>query len=386
MLAAVPTEACGLAVTTLVVVDGGDDRTDEIAKESGAVTFVLSENLGHGYALRVGYALCIELGAQYVVTLDADGQNDPAEIPVMLQPLVDDEADFVVASRRPRAATPPRTASARPGVRVFSWTMSAMGHTKLTDTSNGYRALRVSMLDDIAYRLIQPQYQTAELLIIAMKRGWRVTERPTVWLPRASGTTKKGKNWLFGFRYGRVVPTPGGSTGAPSRTQIQPELQQLRSWQQCLAAPGADQHQAVGFLRQQAGVPFRRRGAPVDSSNQGWSDQRAFASSNRRRVPSRSRGPLFEGLRIPFGSLNREEVATVDVERYSELTAGVGNRMDCLVTEDEDLTGREFSAADFFETVRSSAEECIVLLAAVQPDHRPHAVVVGMRAIPGVHA
>ena len=83
--------------------------------------------------------------------------------------------------------------------------MSAMGHTKLTDTSNGYRALRVSMLDDVAYRLVQPQYQTAELLIIAMKRGWRVTERPTVWLPRASGTTKKGKNWLFGFRYGRVV-------------------------------------------------------------------------------------------------------------------------------------------------------------------------------------
>ena len=83
--------------------------------------------------------------------------------------------------------------------------MSAMGHTKLTDTSNGYRALRVSMLDDVAYRLVQPQYQTAELLIIAMKRGWRVSEQPTVWLPRASGTTKKGKNWLFGFRYGRVV-------------------------------------------------------------------------------------------------------------------------------------------------------------------------------------
>jgi glycosyltransferase involved in cell wall biosynthesis len=204
VLAAVPTEACGLAVTTLVVVDGGNDRTDDISKESGAVTFVLGENLGHGYALRVGYALCIELGAQYVVTLDADGQNDPSEIPVMLQPLVDDEADFVVASRvLGRDTTTDRFRKA--GVRVFSWTMSAMGHTNLTDTSNGYRALRVSMLDDVAHRLIQPQYQTAELLIIAMKRGWRVTERPTVWLPRASGTTKKGKNWLFGFRYGRVV-------------------------------------------------------------------------------------------------------------------------------------------------------------------------------------
>jgi glycosyltransferase involved in cell wall biosynthesis len=204
VLAAMPSEACGRPVTTLVIVDGGSDRTDVVAKEAGAVTFVLTENLGHGYALRVGYSLCIDLGATYVVTLDADGQNDPGEIPVMLQPLVDDEADFVVASRVLGQDT--TTDSFRKaGVRVFSYVMSAMGRTKLTDTSNGYRALRVSMLDDIAHRLVQAQYQTAELLIIAMRRGWRVTERPTVWLPRASGTTKKGKNWLFGFRYGRVV-------------------------------------------------------------------------------------------------------------------------------------------------------------------------------------
>jgi glycosyltransferase involved in cell wall biosynthesis len=204
VLTAVPREACGLAVTTLVIVDGGSDKTDRVSLDSGAVTFVLDENLGHGYALRVGYALCTELGAEYVVTLDADGQNDPSEIPVLLQPLVDDESDFVVASRvLGRDTTTDRFRKA--GVRVFSWIMSAMGHTRLTDTSNGYRALRVSMLDDVAYRLVQPQYQTAELLIVAMKRGWRVSERPTVWLPRASGTTKKGKNWHFGLRYGRVV-------------------------------------------------------------------------------------------------------------------------------------------------------------------------------------
>jgi len=204
VLEAMPDEACGLAVTTLVVVDGGRDKTDQVAKDAGAVTFVLGENLGHGYALGVGYALGMELGADYVVTLDADGQNDPAEIPIMLQPLVDDEADFVVASRvLGRDTTSDRFRKA--GVRVFSWIMSAMGHTRLTDTSNGYRALRVTLLDDVAHRLVQPQYQTAELLIIAMRRGWRVAERPTMWLPRSSGTTKKGKNWLFGFRYGRVV-------------------------------------------------------------------------------------------------------------------------------------------------------------------------------------
>jgi glycosyltransferase involved in cell wall biosynthesis len=204
VLDAMPKEACDLELTTLVVVDGGTDRTDQVSLDHHAVTFVLTENLGHGYALRVGYALCIELGAQYVLTLDADGQNDPAEIPLMLEPLVTDEADFVVASRRlGHDTTTDRFRKA--GVRFFSAIISTLGGTKLTDTSNGYRALRVTMLEDVAHRLIQCQYQTAELLMICLKRGWRVTERPTEWHPRASGTTKKGKNYLFGFRYGRVV-------------------------------------------------------------------------------------------------------------------------------------------------------------------------------------
>ncbi len=204
VLKAVPSEVCGLAVTALVVVDGGEDATDQVARDQGAVTFALPVNLGHGVALRVGYDLCVTKGARYVVTLDADGQNDPAEMETMLRPLVDDAADFVVASRR-LGVDQTEDRSRPAGVVFFAWLMNRLVGTRLTDTSNGYRALRVSMLEDVAYRLIQPQYQTAELLIVAMRRGWRVTERPTVWLPRASGTTKKGKNWLFGFRYGRVV-------------------------------------------------------------------------------------------------------------------------------------------------------------------------------------
>jgi glycosyltransferase involved in cell wall biosynthesis len=185
-------------------VDGGDDRTNQVALEAGALTFTLRENLGHGYALRVGYSLAIELGADFVVTLDADGQNDPAEIPRMLEPLIDDEADFVLGSRRlGQDATSDRLRKA--GVRVFSRVVTALGGAKLTDSSNGFRALRVLMLEDVVDRLTQPQYQTAELLITCLKRGWRVTERPVRWLPRASGTSKKGRNYLFGLRYARVV-------------------------------------------------------------------------------------------------------------------------------------------------------------------------------------
>jgi glycosyltransferase involved in cell wall biosynthesis len=204
VLAKVPATACGLDVTTLVVVDGGTDATDAVALAGGALTFVFPTNLGHGLALRVGYRIAVAHGARFVVTPDADGQNDPGEIETILQPLVDDEADFVVASRRLGVDT---TADSyrKAGVVFFAWLMNRLNHTSLTDTSNGYRALRATMLADIVDRLEQEQYQTAELLTTAVRRGWRVTERPAVWHERTSGESKKGTNFLYGFRYARVL-------------------------------------------------------------------------------------------------------------------------------------------------------------------------------------
>jgi glycosyltransferase involved in cell wall biosynthesis len=204
VLAAVPREVHGLAVTTLVIVDGGEDGTADVARDSGAATFVLPVNLGHGVALRVGYDLCISLGAEYVVTLDADGQNDPSELPVMVEPLLDDGVDFVVASRR-LGVDETSDRVRRAGVYFFATLMNVLTGSKLTDTSSGYRAIRVAVLSDVLGRLQQDQYQTAELLITAVRRGWQVAERPTVWHPRASGESKKGTNLLFGARYTDVV-------------------------------------------------------------------------------------------------------------------------------------------------------------------------------------
>jgi glycosyltransferase involved in cell wall biosynthesis len=204
VLSRVPAKACGLAVAPLVVVDGGADATDRVALDAGATTFVLPVNLGHGVALRVGYDLCVRGGAQYVVTLDADGQNDPAEMEDLLQPLVDDEADVVVGSRRlGRDETADRYR--RAGVVWFSWLVNLLMGSGLTDTSNGFRALRAAMLSDVVPRLEQDQYQTAELLITAMSRGWRVAERPMVWHERRSGHSKKGGNLAYGIRYATVV-------------------------------------------------------------------------------------------------------------------------------------------------------------------------------------
>ncbi|HMK62052.1 MAG TPA: glycosyltransferase family 2 protein [Acidimicrobiales bacterium] len=202
LLRRVPADAAGMAVSTLVVVDGGDDGTDKVVADAGAYCAVLPVNMGQGVALRLGYQLAAEHGARYVVTIDADGQDEPGAVPELLAPLVSGEADFVIASRRlgtDETTDPMR----RAGAVVFSAVINRLLGQHLTDTSNGLRALRIEVLEDVT--LEQDQYQTAELIISAAARGWRLTEVPVVRHPRSSGTSKKGRNALFALRYARVI-------------------------------------------------------------------------------------------------------------------------------------------------------------------------------------
>jgi glycosyltransferase involved in cell wall biosynthesis len=202
VLKAVPAEVDGLAVSTLVVVDGGDDGTEDIVAAHGAYCAVLPVNMGHGVALRLGYELAAAHGARYVVTIDADGQNDPAELPTFLAPLLADESDFVIGSRRLGIdETTDRFRMA--GVVFYAAIINFLIGKHLTDTSNGFRALRIEVLRDVT--LEQDQYQTAELIISAASRGWRITECPVTWHERASGESKKGHNIFFGLQYARVI-------------------------------------------------------------------------------------------------------------------------------------------------------------------------------------
>ena len=202
VLKAVPQEACGLDVSVLVVVDGGDDGTEDIVTGLGCYCAVLPVNMGQGVALRLGYDLAGSRGARYVVTIDADGQDDPGSIADLVAPLVADEADFVIASRRlgvDESTDPLR----RAGVVLFAAVVNALTRQHLSDTSMGLRALKVGLLADVT--LEQDQYQTAELVISAASRGWRITERPTVRHSRSSGESKKGRNVFFALQYARVI-------------------------------------------------------------------------------------------------------------------------------------------------------------------------------------
>ena len=202
VLDGMPAESCGLDVDTLVVVDGATDDTAEVALRHGALTCVAPRNRGQGAALRLGYRLAAERGARYLVTTDADGQYDIAELPELLQPLIDDEADFVTGSR-----TLGRTESTdlvrRAGTHVFAWLVSALTRQKITDTSFGFRAMKIEVPNSV--RLEQQQYQSSELLVGVLARGYRVLERPMTMLARAAGQSKKGNNALYGYRYAKVV-------------------------------------------------------------------------------------------------------------------------------------------------------------------------------------
>ncbi len=202
VLDGMPASACGMDVNTLVVVDGASDATGEVALRHGAHTCIAPTNRGQGAALRLGYRLAAERGARYIVTTDADGQYDIAELPTLLQPIVDGDADFVSGSRTLGTSENPELLR-RAGTHVFAWIVSALTGQRITDTSFGFRAMAAEVPNSV--RLEQPQYQSSELLVGLLARGYRAAEKPMTMRERTAGVSKKGNNLFYGYRYARVV-------------------------------------------------------------------------------------------------------------------------------------------------------------------------------------
>ena len=214
VLAAMPSTVCGLRADTLVVDDGSSDATADVAADSGRAYVVrCPSNRGQGAALRLGYRIAREHGADYVITTDADGQYDVVDMPIALRPLIEGEADFVTGSRR-RGHQPVQDPLRRLGVVVFAWLVGILTGHRLTDTSFGLRAMRADITADIT--LNQPQYQSSELLIGMLSHGHRVLEVPGTMHARDSGASKKGGNWVYGRRYLAVVLGTWWREGCPA--------------------------------------------------------------------------------------------------------------------------------------------------------------------------
>jgi glycosyltransferase involved in cell wall biosynthesis len=199
---ALPNKLCGLATVPIVVSDGSKDGTVAEAGAHGALVCDVPVNRGQGAALRLGYRLAREGGARYIVTTDADGQYNPAEMDAVLGPVVAGDADFVTGSRK-LGSQETKDPVRRLGTWVFAVTISVLTGQRITDSSFGLRAMRAEVTG--AIRLEQPQYQSSELLIAVLTHGFRVAEVPATIHKRKVGESKKGHNAIYGLKYAGVV-------------------------------------------------------------------------------------------------------------------------------------------------------------------------------------
>ncbi|MGH2939025.1 MAG: glycosyltransferase family 2 protein [Solirubrobacterales bacterium] len=197
-----PAEVCGVRTEILVVDDGSRDGTGDVAAEHGALVARHVTNRGGGAALRTGYRLMVESGARIVVTLDADGQHLPSEMPRLVEPVLSGEVDVAHGSRVLGHAD--RNHFARElGIVFFNRLVSSITRTHVTDCSNGYRAVRTTVLPQLVLR--QEQFHTSEFMIEAIKRGVPAREVAITVEQRLHGHSKKPAVMRYGLGFANAI-------------------------------------------------------------------------------------------------------------------------------------------------------------------------------------
>jgi glycosyltransferase involved in cell wall biosynthesis len=169
----------------VVIDDGSEDDTSELARAAGAVVIRHPCNLGIGAAVQTGFLYGLTRGYDYVVRQDGDGQHDPAQIPRLLEVLQGGNADIVVGSRFLAREGYQSTWVRRAGIFVLGIVSSLVG-TRITDPTSGYWAVNRHALTVLA-RSHPDDYPETEALAMASRAGCRVQEVPVVMYARIAG-------------------------------------------------------------------------------------------------------------------------------------------------------------------------------------------------------
>jgi hypothetical protein len=197
-----PSEVCGMETAVLVVDDGSRDGTGDVAAKHGAIVARHVINRGGGAALRTGYRLMVDSAAEIVVTLDADGQHLPSEMERLVKPVLDGEVDVAHGSRVLGEADDNHFAREL-GIVFFNRLVSFITRTKVSDCSNGYRAVRATVLPQLVLR--QEQFHTSEFMIEAIKRGIPAKEIPVTVAKRLHGHSKKPAVVRYGLGFANAI-------------------------------------------------------------------------------------------------------------------------------------------------------------------------------------
>lgn len=159
----------------IVVDDGSSDRTAAIARRAGAHVIVHEANKGKGAALKTGFKAAADLGADVIVTMDSDGQHNPAEIPRLAAPIIDGTAEMVNGSRYLSHKDKNTPIYRRVGQTILDTATNMNSGLKITDSQSGFRAFAASTKDVFRFRA-QGMAIESEMLADAGRSGLRIKE------------------------------------------------------------------------------------------------------------------------------------------------------------------------------------------------------------------
>jgi len=164
-----------LNLDTLVINDGSSDETKRVVLENGVGLLEHPFNLGKGAALQTGFRYILQKDYQVVITLDADGQHDPSEIPFLFEIFQSVKPDILIASRA--AEFGKMTFLRRFWNRLGVKAVARLCHSDITDSQSGFRLIRTEILKEIDFSTSRFETEL-ELLIKACKKGFSVLSVP----------------------------------------------------------------------------------------------------------------------------------------------------------------------------------------------------------------
>lgn len=185
---AVVRKVLALGLDVLVIDDASEDNTASVARQAGALVLSAPINLGAWVATQTGIRYAIRSGYPYVITLDADGQHEPADIPVLLE----------VFSGRNRPNVAIGSCVARGSrLRRLAWSLfSVIGFLRVQDLTSGFRCYDSKALGVLGRReATLLDYQDVGVLLLLRQAGLVVQEVEVSMSPRSSGRSRVFHSW-----------------------------------------------------------------------------------------------------------------------------------------------------------------------------------------------